>query len=317
MGERCSTRELLSLFLCMQPDCSTQGDPVLFMAKYKSSCRKSIASYSLKIDQLPLQEAPNSPTLEEDMKALIIVTVLAMATSAIAVPLSRQAKAQALLAAMQDNAEMEDWLSDIGNAVAKYGPSVLKAGASAGLWDEELDREVATVQKKAEMDKAEMEGWLTDIASAVAKYGPSVLKTILTDAGDAGLLDEELDRESAVVQEDAEMEGLLRGIGKYLQKLDPAMLRDGLRLLKGGDAGVQGKDQSNNDLLVHVQQPGSRRGHAPGRKAPNPDNQEQWRTNLRRLLGNTGNNNNNNNQLNDNLDSVNTIATLKRKYHKG
>ncbi len=44
------------------------------------------------------------------MKALIIVTVLAMATSAIAVPLSRQAKAQALLAAMQDNAEMEGLL---------------------------------------------------------------------------------------------------------------------------------------------------------------------------------------------------------------
>ncbi len=169
------------------------------------------------------------------MKALIIVTVLAMATSAIAVPLSRQAKALALLAAMQDNAYQE------------------------------------------------------------------------------------LDRESAVVQEDAEMEGLLRSIGKSLQKLDPAMLRDGLRQLKDGDAGVQGKDQSNNDLLVHVQQPGSRRGHAPGRKVPNPDNQEQWQTNLRRLLGNpeNNNNNNNNNQLNDNSDSVNTIATLKRKYHKG
>ncbi len=175
------------------------------------------------------------------MKALIIVTVLAMATSAIAVPLSRQAKALALLAAMQDNAYQE------------------------------------------------------------------------------------LDRESAVVQEDAEMEGLLRSIGKSLQKLDPAMLRDGVRLLKDGDAGVQGKDQSNNDLLVHVQQPGRRRGHAPDRrrghaperKVPNPDNQEQWRTNLRRLLenpGNNNNNNNNNNQLNDNSDSVNTIATLKREY---
>ncbi len=242
------------------------------------------------------------------MNALIIVTVLAMATSAIAVPLSRKAKAQALLAAMQDNAEMEGWLSEIGNAVAKYGPSVLKAGASAGLWDEELDREVATVQKKAEMDNAEMEGWLTDIGNAVAKYGPSVLKTILTGAGDAGLLDEELDRESAVVQEDAEMEGLLRGIGKYLQKLDPAMLRDGLRLLKGGDAGVQWKDQSNNDLLVHVQQPGllenpgnqqgplrsrspfpvkdKKRGHAPGRPVPNPDNQKQWKKNLSKLLEN-------------------------------
>ena len=46
------------------------------------------------------------------MKALIIVTVLAMATSAIAVPLSRQAKALALLAAMQDNAEMEGMLEN-------------------------------------------------------------------------------------------------------------------------------------------------------------------------------------------------------------
>ncbi len=84
------------------------------------------------------------------MKALIIVTVLAMATSAIAVPLSRQAKAQALLAAMQDNPEMEEWL---GDAVVKYGPSVLKTGLALGgalLWDEKLDREVATVQKKTE-----------------------------------------------------------------------------------------------------------------------------------------------------------------------
>ncbi len=87
------------------------------------------------------------------MKALIIVTVLAMATSAIAVPLSRQAKAQAFLAAMQDNAKMEGWLGDIGNAIVKYGPTVLKTGLALGgaaLWDEELDREVATVQMKNE-----------------------------------------------------------------------------------------------------------------------------------------------------------------------
>ncbi len=57
------------------------------------------------------------------MKALIIVTVLAMATSAIAVPLSRQAKAQALLAAMQDNAQMEDLLSDIIAVVERYAPN--------------------------------------------------------------------------------------------------------------------------------------------------------------------------------------------------
>ncbi len=46
------------------------------------------------------------------MKVLIIVTVLALATSTIAVPLSRQAKALALLAAMQDNAEMEGMLEN-------------------------------------------------------------------------------------------------------------------------------------------------------------------------------------------------------------
>ncbi len=92
------------------------------MAVYKSSCRKSIASYSLKIDQLPLQEAPNSLTLYEDMKALIIVTVLAMVTSAIAVPLSPQAKA--LLAAMQDNAKIEGLLSDI----KKLDPTMLRDG---------------------------------------------------------------------------------------------------------------------------------------------------------------------------------------------
>ncbi len=94
------------------------------------------------------------------MKALVIVTVLAMATSAIAVPLSRQAKALALLAAMQDNAHQE------------------------------LDRESAVVQEEAAIGNAEMEG-------------------------------------------------LLGSIGGFLKKLDPAMLRDGLRLLKGGDAGVQ------------------------------------------------------------------------------
>ncbi len=94
------------------------------------------------------------------MKALIIVTVLAMATSAIAVPLSRQAKALALLTAMQDNAHQE------------------------------LDRESATVQEEAAIGNAEMEG-------------------------------------------------LLGSIGRFLKKLDPAMLKDGLRLLKGGDAGVQ------------------------------------------------------------------------------
>ena len=62
------------------------------------------------------------------MKALIIVTVLAMATSAIAVPLSRQAKAQALLAAMQDNAKMEGWLRDIGGFLKKLDPTMLRDG---------------------------------------------------------------------------------------------------------------------------------------------------------------------------------------------
>ena len=94
------------------------------------------------------------------MKALIIVTVLAMATSAIEVPLSRQAQA-ALLPAMQDNAHGE------------------------------------------------------------------------------------LDRESATIQEEAETEGMLSDIGGFLKKLDPAKLRDGLRLLNDGEARVQGKDKKN------------------------------------------------------------------------
>ncbi len=58
------------------------------------------------------------------MKALIIVTVLAMATSAIAVPLSRQAKAQALLAVMQDIAEMEGSL----RGIKKLDPRLLDDG---------------------------------------------------------------------------------------------------------------------------------------------------------------------------------------------
>ncbi len=56
------------------------------------------------------------------MKALIIVTVLAMATSAIAVPLSQQAKAQALLAAMQDNAKMEGWLGILKDSLRNWIP---------------------------------------------------------------------------------------------------------------------------------------------------------------------------------------------------
>ncbi len=142
------------------------------------------------------------------MKAFIIVTVLAMATSAIAVPLSRQAKAQALLTAMQDNAEMEGWL---GDAVVKYGPTVLKTGLALGgalLWDEKLDRKIAIVQKKAEIDEAEMEGWLSDIGDPAVKYGPGLLKADQS----AGLLDEELNRESATVQ----MFKILKKLGKLL-----------------------------------------------------------------------------------------------------
>ncbi len=106
------------------------------------------------------------------MKALIIVTVLAMATSAIAAPLSQQAKALALLAAMQDNAEMEGWLNDIKDTIAKYGPGLLKTGlkaaGDAGLWDEELDRESAVVQEDAEIQVS-----LSDIRAAVVKYAPN------------------------------------------------------------------------------------------------------------------------------------------------
>ena len=120
------------------------------------------------------------------MKALIIVTVLAMATSAIAVPLSRQAKVLALLAAMQDNAEMEGWLGDIGQAVAKYGPSVLKTGLALGiaaLWDEELDRESAVVQEDAEIQVS-----LSDIKDAVAKYAPNQ-QNLINNFNDLDALD--------------------------------------------------------------------------------------------------------------------------------
>ena len=62
------------------------------------------------------------------MKALFYIMLLAIATTAIAGPLSKQAKTKLLLAALQDDAEIEGWLSNIGNAIKEYGPGILKTG---------------------------------------------------------------------------------------------------------------------------------------------------------------------------------------------
>ena len=116
------------------------------------------------------------------MKALIIVTVLAMATSAIAVPLSRQAKAQALLAAMQDNAEMEGFL----DAIKKHGPAGLKlvsdivnggrenedAQAQSRLENLKLNALKKSVMRG--MTKAEVEG-VGDIVSSLLPMLPTLI----------------------------------------------------------------------------------------------------------------------------------------------
>ncbi|XP_064406897.1 uncharacterized protein LOC135351740 [Halichondria panicea] len=188
------------------------------------------------------------------MKALIIMTVFAMATSAIAVPLSRQAKAQALLAAIQDNAEMEGLLSYIGNAIAKHGPGLLKKGikaaGDAGIWNEELDRESAVVQEEAEMDNAEMEGLLSYIGNAIAKHGPGLLKKGIKAAGDAGIWNEELDRESVVVQEEAEMDNAeMEGLLSYIiAKHGPGLLKKGIKA--AGDAGIWNEELDRESAVV-------------------------------------------------------------------
>ncbi len=115
------------------------------------------------------------------MKVFIIVTVLAMATSAIAVPLSQQARAQALLAAMQDNAEMEG-VEQIFDMIKKYGPVLLDLVKDIMNWggeenDENEDAQAPSrlenlklnVLKKSVMrgmTKAEVEG-VGDIVSSL------------------------------------------------------------------------------------------------------------------------------------------------------
>ncbi len=114
------------------------------------------------------------------MKVLIIVTVLAVATSAIAVPLSRQAKAQALLATMQDNAEMEGFKQMFG-MIKKHGPAGLDlVNDIVNGGGEENENEDAQAQSRLEnlklnalkksvmrgMTKAEVEG-VGDIVSSL------------------------------------------------------------------------------------------------------------------------------------------------------
>ncbi len=88
------------------------------------------------------------------MKALIIVTVLAMATSAIAVPLSRQAKAQALVTAMQDNAEFS--LGNLFKSGIKYA---LMGDLRNGGGDlEENENEDAQTQSLLKLKKSVIQG---------------------------------------------------------------------------------------------------------------------------------------------------------------
>ncbi len=69
MGDSyCSTRELLSLFLCMRPQYRAVRCPASDFPReipfYSWPCIKAAAEIILmRINQLPLQEAPNSPTL--------------------------------------------------------------------------------------------------------------------------------------------------------------------------------------------------------------------------------------------------------------
>ncbi len=128
------------------------------------------------------------------MKVLIIVTVLALATSAIAVPLSRQAKALALLAAMQDNAELEGFgkfLDGLKNGLKKYGPASLDfVNGLVNGGGEEKENEDAQAQSRLEnlklnalkksvmrgMTKAEVEGVdLDDIVNSLLPMLPTLI----------------------------------------------------------------------------------------------------------------------------------------------
>ena len=144
--------------------------------------------------------------------------LLAIATTAIAGPLSKQAKTKLLLAALQDDAEIEGWLSNIGNAVKEYGPGILKTGLKlASSYDEE---ELAAMED--DDDVPEIEGWLSSIGNAFKKYGPGILKTGLKLAKNFG--DEQLKRKQAAMQDDddAEIEGWLSNIGNTFKKYGQA-----------------------------------------------------------------------------------------------
>ena len=98
-----------------------------------------------------------------------------------------------------DDAEIEGWLRNIGKALKKYGPAILKTGLklAKNFGDEELKRILAAMQDD---DDAEIEGWFSSITDAVKKYGPTILKTGLKLASSFG--EEKLDRElaAAIVQ---------------------------------------------------------------------------------------------------------------------
>ena len=81
------------------------------------------------------------------MKALIIVTVLAMATSAIAVPLSRQAKA-----AMRDNAHQE--LDREFAAMQKEAVAMVALSLLENLKRNALKKSVMQRMNKAEVEKS-------------------------------------------------------------------------------------------------------------------------------------------------------------------
>ena len=86
------------------------------------------------------------------MKALIIVTVLAMATSAIAVPLSRQAKALALVTAMQDDAKF----GNLFKSGIKY--ALMGALGNRGGDLEENENEDAQTQSLLKLKKSVIQG---------------------------------------------------------------------------------------------------------------------------------------------------------------
>ncbi len=89
------------------------------------------------------------------------------------------------------------WLSDIADAIAKYGPGILNTGT--GMRNRELDRESPTVQDEAKIEG----GWLSAVWDAVAKYGPGILNT------GTGMRNRELERESPTAQDNAGMEAFV------------------------------------------------------------------------------------------------------------